>query len=101
LLAGKILRTARPPEVPAGAVLLGAAVAKGTEFNWCQYLLNEFLDELNDTQENVGQFHFTWLIIVITFVGWKEPKDYVGVIADTNDPKGVRYANLWENLNAE
>ena len=39
-------------------------------------------------------FHYTWLLILIGFVGWKEPKQ--GIFLSTNlNFRGARYANLW------
>ena len=48
---------------------------------------------------------YSWLLIIIAFVGWKEPRDNQFLTVPT-DCRGVRYANLWatkdpehENLN--
>lgn len=45
-------------------------------------------------------FHYSWLLIIIAFVGWKEPRDsqFLTVLTDC---RGVRYANLWATKDPE
>ena len=37
------------------------------------YLLNSFLEDCKDTQDWGSKFHYSWLLILIGIVGWKEP----------------------------
>ena len=44
-------------------------------------------------------FHFSWLLMLCAFVGWKElPHTQFPQLA-SGAPRGVRYANLWERNN--
>ena len=42
-------------------------------------------------------FHFSWLLILCAFVGWKEPPHTQFLHLQSGDPRGVCYANLWES----
>ena len=64
------------------------------QYNWALYLLNQFNDDCIAAQDQNQPFHYTWLLILIGFVGWKEPKQ--GIFLNTNlNFRGARYANLW------
>jgi hypothetical protein len=41
--------------------------------SWAPYLLNYFLEDCKDTQDWGSEFHYSWLLILIALVGWKEP----------------------------
>jgi hypothetical protein len=72
-----------------------AQCTKGVMFSWAPYLLNQFLIDCRDAQDNGTEFHYSWLLILIALVGWKEPKFSYFV-----DRKGkcyaVRYETLWQ-----
>jgi hypothetical protein len=63
----------RKEEVPAGVVVVVAQCAKGSSMSWAPYLLNYFLKDYKDTQYWGSEFHYSWLLILIALVGWKEP----------------------------
>ena len=44
-------------------------------------------------------FHFSWLLILCAFVGWKEPPNTQFPQIASGAPRGVRYASLWDNNN--
>jgi hypothetical protein len=41
--------------------------------SWAPYLLNLFLDECKDVQDLGTNFHYSWLLIMIALVRWREP----------------------------
>ena len=45
LLAGRLLTKVRPKEVTGSVIRLAIDVTKGKEFNWCLFLLNNFLQD--------------------------------------------------------
>ena len=51
LLAGRLLRTCHPTEVPAIVVDLAHCVKEGVEYNWSLYLLNQFIEDCKAAQE--------------------------------------------------
>lgn len=74
LLAGRVLRKCKPTEVPIVAVDLAAQEKDEKSYNWCLYLLNQFMEDYVGAQENNQLFHYSWLLVLITFVSWEEPK---------------------------
>lgn len=52
LLAGWVLRKCCPNEVPIGAIDLAVQAKEGTQYNWCMYLLNQFMEDCRAMQEN-------------------------------------------------
>lgn len=74
LLAGRVLRKCQPNEVPAGAIDLVAQAKEGKQYNWCMYLLNHFMEDCTSTQEHNQPFHYSWLLVLMAFVTWKESK---------------------------
>ena len=71
----------------------------GLQYNWALYLLNQFIEDCIATQDQNQPFHYAWLLILIGFVGWKEPNQ--GIFLNTNlNYRGARYANLWETTDS-
>jgi hypothetical protein len=93
ILACKLLRKCRKEEVPARVVVVAAQCTEGTTVSWASYLLNLFLDECKDAQDLGTKFHYSWLITLIAFMGWRETRYVVfGTIPKPNH--GARYLLL-------
>ena len=74
ILAGRLLTKVRPKEVTGSVIHLAIQVVEGEQFNWCLFLLNIFLQDCLTAQDEANHpFHFSWLLILCAFVGWKEP----------------------------
>jgi hypothetical protein len=73
IMACKMLRKCRKEEVPTGVVAAAAQCANGTMLRWPPYLLNMFLDDCKDAQDLSIDFHYSWLLILIALVWWREP----------------------------
>jgi hypothetical protein len=93
VLACKLLRKCRREEVPAGVVAVAAQCAEGTSMSWASYLLNLFLDDCKDAQDLGTEFHYSWLITLIAFMGWREPR-YVTFCTRPKPNQGKRYSLL-------
>ena len=74
LMACKLLRKCRKEEVPARVVTVATQCAEGTMLSWAPYLLNLFLEDCKDAQDLGTKFHYYFLLILITLIGWKEPQ---------------------------
>jgi hypothetical protein len=96
----------RKEEVPAGIVAVVMQCTKASSMSWAPYLLNSFLEYCKDTQDWGSDFHYSWLLILIALVGWKEPTYSVflqrigkcGVarymsLRSTTDPKAKKINN--------
>ena len=53
-------------------------------------------DCLQAQDEATHPFHFSWLLILYAFVGWKEPPHTQFRQLASGEPRGTRYTNLWE-----
>jgi hypothetical protein len=71
---------------------------EGTSMNWVPYLLNLFLEDCKNVQDIGTEFHYSWLITLIAFMGWREP-GFV-VFCTRPMPAGSRYLLLKEGLNS-
>ena len=73
LLACKVMRKCKPNEVPTVIVSIATNCAEGYSYNWAAYIAKEFLEDIHDAQEKGRPFHYSWLLVLIALVGWKEP----------------------------
>ena len=73
LLACKLMRKCSPYEVPTPTVSIAANCAEGYIYNWVAYIAKEFLEYARDAQEKGRPFHYSWLIVLIAMIRWKEP----------------------------
>jgi hypothetical protein len=74
ILSCKLLRKCHREEVPTGIVTVAAQYVEGTTVSWEPYLLNLFMDDCKDAQDIGTEFHYSWLIMLIVFMGWREPR---------------------------
>jgi hypothetical protein len=44
---------------------------EGIQMNWVKYLVNQLELDYHKTQDQGYEFHFSWLLILITFVAWE------------------------------
>ena len=95
LLACKLMRKCRPHEVPAPIVSIAMNCAEGYIYKWAEYIAKEFLEDVRDAQKKGRPFHYSWLIVLIALVGWKEPTEAQFVAVPLNMPGAARYASLW------
>ena len=73
-MACKLLRKCRKEEVSTEVVAVVAQCVEGTTLSWDSYLLNLFLDDCKDVQDLGTKFHYSWILILISIMGWKELK---------------------------
>jgi hypothetical protein len=61
-------------EVLAEVITATKQCTKGTMLSWASYLLNLFVEDCRDAQDLGTWFHYSWILILITLIGWKEPQ---------------------------
>ena len=77
ILCSKVLRKMRPAEYTGATVELAEKCAQGVHINRSQFLLNELMDDAREVQEQpTTKFHFSWILILISFVVWAPPPNY-------------------------
>jgi hypothetical protein len=59
---------------PTGVIEEVAQCAKGILLSWAPYILTLFLEDCKDAHDLGSEFHDSWPIILISLVGWGEPK---------------------------
>ena len=84
-----------PSEVPAPIVSIVANCAEGYSYNCAAYIAKEFLEDVCDAQEKGKPFHYSWLLVLIALVGWKEPTEAQFFDVPRHMPGAARYASLW------
>jgi hypothetical protein len=47
---------------------------EGTTLSWALYLLNLFLDDYKNVKDLGKKIHYSWLLILIALLGWKDLK---------------------------
>jgi hypothetical protein len=92
ILACKFLRKCCKDEVPVGFIAVAAQCAEGTSMSCVPYILKLFQEDYKDAQDLVTEFHYSWLITLIAFMGWREP-EYV-IFRTRPQPVGERFLLL-------
>jgi hypothetical protein len=77
ILSCKLLRKCRKDKVLTGVIVVAAQCIEGTFMSWVPYLLNLFQVDCKGVQELDTEFHYSWLLSLIAFMGWRE-LEYVG-----------------------
>ena len=62
-----------------GEIVLSELYTEGVHINWCQFLLNELLQDAIDVHEKGREFRYSWMLILISFIAWSNPPNYQGV----------------------
>ena len=89
------MRKCRPNEVSAPIVSIAANCVEGYSYKWAKYIAKEFLEYVHDAQEKGRPFHYSWLIVIIALVGWREPTEAQFVDVPPEMPRAASYASLW------
>jgi hypothetical protein len=71
LIAGKLVRKNQPTQVFDFLVDLAGKCTQGLHMNYVKYLVNQLEIDYREAQDQGHEFHFRWLLILITFVAWK------------------------------
>jgi hypothetical protein len=95
LMACKLLRKCRREEASAGVIAVAVQCTKGMMFSWVSYLLNQFLLDYHDAQDNGTEFHYSWLIILIALARWQDPK-FSAFLNRVGKFYTTRYESLWK-----
>ena len=92
-----MLHKMRPNQCSVATMDLVDLCVLGAVFNWFRYLLNELIDDVTHAHHKASyKFHYSWLLILISFTMWGNPPDYVQM--DVLLPcLGARYQNMWED----
>jgi hypothetical protein len=63
--------------------------------NWVKYLVNQLEIDCREAQGEGHEFHFSWLLILITFVAWELPEGTTFLDLNPFDPLAMKFSTLW------
>lgn len=82
-------------EISIIAMTLVEECAAGVQFNWSQFLCEEFLENFHKVQEESKTFHYAWLLLSIVLVAIELPKESQFLVLDLEWLEAAWYASLW------
>jgi hypothetical protein len=95
LIAGKMVHKNRPTQVSGFVVDLAGKCAEGLQMNWAKYLVNQLEIDCREAQDQGHEFHFSWLLILITFVAWELLEGATFPDLDPFEPLAAKFSTLW------
>jgi hypothetical protein len=95
LIASKLVRKNRPTQVTIFVGNLAGKCTKGLHMNWAKYLVNQLELDYKEAQDQGYEFHFSWLLILITFIAWEMPKGATFPDVDPFEPLAMKFSTLW------
>jgi hypothetical protein len=74
LIAKNLVRKNIPMQIIGFVIDLAGKCVEGLQMNWVKYLVNHLEIDFHEENDRGYKFHFSWLLILITFVSWEMPK---------------------------
>jgi len=62
---------------------------------WVNYLINDLEKDFCKAQDLGYEFHYIWMIILITFVAWKMPKGSTFPEIEPSESLNAQFSTLW------
>ena len=63
--------------------------------NWVQYLMNQLQLDCRGVQDQGYEFHFSWLLILITFIAWDMPEGATFLDIDPFESLAMKFSTFW------
>jgi hypothetical protein len=82
-------------QVTGFMVDLARKSVEGMQMNWVSYLINEIKKDYHEVQGFGYEFHFSWMIILITFVAWKMHEGANFPEIEPLESLAARFSTLW------
>jgi hypothetical protein len=95
LIARKLVRKNHPTQVIEFVVDLAGKCVEGIQMNWVSYLINELEKVCRKARDMGYEFHFSWLIILITIVTWKITEGATFSEIEPSEPLATRFSTFW------
>jgi hypothetical protein len=91
----------RKDRAPIGVIATVEKCIAGVQMSWEMFLLNQFLIYYREDQDKGMEFHYSWLLILIILVSWRDPYDtqFMGVVK--KPCLAVKYVNKWHTADKE
>jgi hypothetical protein len=95
LIASNIVRKNHLTQVIGFVVDLAGKCVEGMQMNWASYLISELEKDYREAQDQGYKFHFSWLLLLISFVAWKMLEGETFPEVEPSKPLVVRFSTLW------
>jgi hypothetical protein len=95
LIAGKIGRKNRPTQVTGFVIDLVGKCVEGLQMNWASYLVNQLELDCREAQDQGYEFHFRFLLILITFTNWEMLEGETFPDIEPFEPLSAKFTTLW------
>ena len=95
MITGKLVRKNRPTHVTGFVVDLAGKCMEGIQMNWVQYLVNQLEIDCREAQDQGYDFHFSWFLILITFISWELLESATFLDLEPFKPLAVKLCTLW------
>jgi hypothetical protein len=63
--------------------------------NWAKYLVNQLELDCREVQDQGYEFHFSWLLILITFITWEMSEGATFPDVEPFEPLAMKFSTLW------
>jgi hypothetical protein len=95
LIVGKLVRKNRPTQVTGFVVDLVGKCAEGLQMNWVKYLVNYLELDCREAQDQGYEFHFSWILILITFIAWEMLEGVTFPNIEPFEALVAKFSTLW------
>jgi hypothetical protein len=95
MIAGKLVRKNQPTQVIDFVVDLVGKCAEGLQMNWAKYLVNQLELDCIEVKYKGYEFHFSWLLILISFIAWEMPEATTFLDIEPFEPLVAKFSTLW------
>ena len=95
LQACKLMRKFQVATFPTYVIQLAGKCGKGVYFNWAQYLCDEFLANVRESQDLGHAFCYSWFLFLIVLVTLEALVESILPELNPDMCEGARYTHLW------
>jgi hypothetical protein len=95
LIVGKLVQKNPPTQVTGFVVDLVGKCTEGLQMNWVKYLVNQLELDYREAQDQGYKFHFSWLLILISFIAWNMLEGMTFPDIEPFEPLAVKFSTLW------
>lgn len=74
---------------------LARKCVEGLQMNCEKYLVNHLELDCCEAQDQGYEFHFSWLLILVTFFSWEMPKGVTFLDINPFEPLAAKFTSLW------
>jgi hypothetical protein len=95
LIIGNLARKNQPTQVTRFVFDLAGKCTEEIQMNWEKYLVNQLELDCREAQDQGYEFHFRWLLILISFIAWDMPEGVTFPNIESFEPMAAKFNTLW------